>query len=156
MAGSALRALAHPPVPHAFAFAGAFFFGFTSAGGASALAFASSASLARRSARSFSVFLRTAACEASYSAMADVASRACWSLRLKRASACSCVCFGDFNRARSHRSSRGVGMTPRVLSAREAAARYEQPVVEPQVSHFMHVPLRTKVKLPHSPQASPS
>jgi len=33
---------------------------------------------------------------------------------------------------------------------------YEQPVVEPQVSHFMQVPLRTSVKLPHSPQASPS
>ena len=32
----------------------------------------------------------------------------------------------------------------------------EHPLVEPQVVHFMHVPLRTKVKLPHSPQASPS
>ena len=30
------------------------------------------------------------------------------------------------------------------------------PVVLPQVSHFKHVPLRTKVKFPHSPQASPS
>ena len=30
------------------------------------------------------------------------------------------------------------------------------PVVLPQVSHFMQVPLRTSVKLPHSPQASPS
>jgi hypothetical protein len=30
------------------------------------------------------------------------------------------------------------------------------PVVEPQVSHFMQVPLRTRVKLPHSVQASPS
>jgi hypothetical protein len=30
------------------------------------------------------------------------------------------------------------------------------PVVLPQVSHFMQVPLRTRVKLPHSPQASPS
>jgi len=30
------------------------------------------------------------------------------------------------------------------------------PDVEPQVSHFMHVPLRTRVKLPHSPQGSPS
>jgi hypothetical protein len=28
--------------------------------------------------------------------------------------------------------------------------------VEPQVVHFMQVPLRTRVKLPHSPQASPS
>src|SRR5436305_7693409 len=33
---------------------------------------------------------------------------------------------------------------------------YEQPVVDPHVSHFMQVPLRTSVKLPHSPQASPS
>src|ERR1700724_3267820 len=30
------------------------------------------------------------------------------------------------------------------------------PVVPPQVSHFRQVPLRTRVKLPHSPQASPS
>src|SRR5712691_1936560 len=30
------------------------------------------------------------------------------------------------------------------------------PVVPPQVSHFRQVPLRTSVKLPHSPQASPS
>jgi hypothetical protein len=29
-------------------------------------------------------------------------------------------------------------------------------VVDPHVSHFMQVPLRTMVKLPHSPQASPS
>ena len=33
---------------------------------------------------------------------------------------------------------------------------YEHPVVLPHVSHFMQVPLRTKVKLPHSLQASPS
>jgi hypothetical protein len=33
---------------------------------------------------------------------------------------------------------------------------YEHPVVDPHVSHFMQVPLRTKVKFPHSPQASPS
>ena len=33
---------------------------------------------------------------------------------------------------------------------------HEQPVVLPQVSHFMQVPLRTRVKFPHSPQASPS
>jgi len=36
------------------------------------------------------------------------------------------------------------------------AEAYEQPEVAPQVSHFMQVPLRTMVKLPHSPQASPS
>ncbi len=33
---------------------------------------------------------------------------------------------------------------------------HEQPLVAPQVTHFMQVPLRTSVKLPHSPQASPS
>lgn len=33
---------------------------------------------------------------------------------------------------------------------------HEHPVVPPQVSHFMQVPLRTSVKLPHSGQASPS
>jgi hypothetical protein len=33
---------------------------------------------------------------------------------------------------------------------------YEHPVVLPHVSHFMHVPFRTRVKLPHSVQASPS
>jgi hypothetical protein len=33
---------------------------------------------------------------------------------------------------------------------------HEHPVVPPQVSHLRHVPLRTRVKLPHSPQASPS
>src|SRR5258707_12460744 len=32
----------------------------------------------------------------------------------------------------------------------------EQPLVEPQVLHFMQVPLRTSVKLPHAPQLSPS
>ena len=30
------------------------------------------------------------------------------------------------------------------------------PLVLPQVLHFMQVPLRTRVKLPHSPQLSPS
>jgi hypothetical protein len=34
--------------------------------------------------------------------------------------------------------------------------RHEHPLVAPQVSHFKHVPLRTMVKLPHSPQASPT
>ena len=37
-----------------------------------------------------------------------------------------------------------------------AAETHEQPEVAPQVSHFMHVPLRTSVKLPHSVQASPT
>jgi hypothetical protein len=32
----------------------------------------------------------------------------------------------------------------------ELFARYEHPLVEPQLSHFRQVPLRTIVKLPHS------
>jgi len=42
------------------------------------------------------------------------------------------------------------------MSPKDCAIRYEHPVVLPHVSHFMQVPLRTSVKLPHSPQASPS
>ena len=37
-----------------------------------------------------------------------------------------------------------------------AADGHEHPVVLPHVSHFMQVPFLTKVKFPHSPQASPS
>lgn len=37
-----------------------------------------------------------------------------------------------------------------------ALFRYEHPVVDPHVSHFMHVPFRTSVKLPHSEHISPS
>ena len=33
---------------------------------------------------------------------------------------------------------------------------HEHPVVLPQVSHFMQVPFRTSVKLPHSEHISPS
>lgn len=33
---------------------------------------------------------------------------------------------------------------------------YEHPVVLPQVSHFIQVPFRTSVKLPHSEHISPS
>jgi hypothetical protein len=33
---------------------------------------------------------------------------------------------------------------------------YEHPLVAPQVSHFKQVPLRIRVKLPHSSQLSPS
>ena len=33
---------------------------------------------------------------------------------------------------------------------------HEHPVVPPHVLHFKHVPFRTSVKFPHSPQASPS
>ncbi len=37
-----------------------------------------------------------------------------------------------------------------------AKTAQEQPVVEPQVSHFRQVPLRTSVKLAHSGQLSPT
>src|ERR1043166_2880018 len=40
--------------------------------------------------------------------------------------------------------------------SRQCPSRHEHPVVDPHVSHFMQVPLRSRVKLPHSPQASPS
>ena len=52
--------------------------------------------------------------------------------------------------------------TPRQLRPREDLVSpgrenaQEQPLVAPQVAHFMQVPLRTSVKLPQSPQASPS
>jgi len=38
----------------------------------------------------------------------------------------------------------------------QPANPHEHPVVLPHVSHFMQVPLRTSVKLPHSPHISPS
>ena len=38
----------------------------------------------------------------------------------------------------------------------EILRSHEHPLVEPQVSHFRQVPLRTMVKLPHSEQLSPS
>jgi hypothetical protein len=43
-----------------------------------------------------------------------------------------------------------------MISYQQSAARHEHPDVDPQVLHFKHVPLRTRVKLPHSLQASPS
>ena len=49
-----------------------------------------------------------------------------------------------------------VGGTGGFSTALKTSRTQLHPLVEPQVVHFMHVPLRTKVKLPHSPQASPS
>src|SRR5690606_5010485 len=43
-----------------------------------------------------------------------------------------------------------------VLPPEAPRAPQEQPLVEPQVAHFMHVPSRTSVKWPHSPHASAS
>ncbi len=44
----------------------------------------------------------------------------------------------------------------RILPVTRLASPHEQPLVAPQVVHFMHVPLRTSVKLPQSLQESPS
>ncbi len=45
---------------------------------------------------------------------------------------------------------------PIYSEAEMAADRSLQPVVDPQLSHLRQVPLRTSVKLPHSPHESPS
>ena len=50
---------------------------------------------------------------------------------------------------------RKLGGAP-LTSGRRLNALQLQPLVPPQVTHFMQVPLRTRVKFPHSPQASPS
>lgn len=36
-------------------------------------------------------------------------------------------------------------LSPRLSNSVESASGYEQPLVDPQVSHFMQVPLRTMV-----------
>lgn len=48
------------------------------------------------------------------------------------------------------------GHCPAISSQSTDLIAYEQPLVEPQVSHLRQVPLRTMVKLPHSEQLSPS
>ena len=48
------------------------------------------------------------------------------------------------------------GMAPALFHLNLGLKAYEQPVVEPQVSHFKQVPLRTSVKFAHSGQASPT
>ena len=55
----------------------------------------------------------------------------------------------SWNKSTGPRTSRGPVKT-------QVSLIYEHPVVEPQVSHFMQVPLRTSVKFWHSAQASPS
>jgi hypothetical protein len=55
--------------------------------------------------------------------------------------------------------ARAAGLGGGRLNALLRAVRYpchEQPVVEPQVSHFRQVPLRTRVKLAQLGQGSPS
>jgi hypothetical protein len=44
----------------------------------------------------------------------------------------------------------------RVKLDHDESAAYEHPVVDPQVSHFKHVPFRTSVKFKHSEHISPS
>jgi hypothetical protein len=62
----------------------------------------------------------------------------------------------------AYRNSDKVSPHPLPVQAGEGAsllcinARQLHPVVLPQVSHLRQVPLRSSVKLPHSPQASPS
>jgi hypothetical protein len=54
-----------------------------------------------------------------------------------------------------HRAIYWGGMQP--FGVRYNKSEYQlQPVVLPHVSHFMQVPLRTRVKLPHSLHISPS
>src|SRR5262245_50940806 len=57
-------------------------------------------------------------------------------------------------------NDKGRGSVSRALLDRPARRGrrpiYEQPDVEPQVLHFMQVPLRTRVKFPQAPQLSPS
>lgn len=50
----------------------------------------------------------------------------------------------------------GSALFRRTVTRGKRETDQEQPLVLPQVVHFMQVPLRTSVKLPHSPQASPS
>ena len=65
--------------------------------------------------------------------------------------------FRDVRRMARGRRARGSKNTERRDDARRSVGSdHEHPVVDPQVSHFMQVPFRTSVKLPHSPQASPS
>jgi hypothetical protein len=61
--------------------------------------------------------------------------------------------FRDFKRRK--KAGRKIPFPPRPFEEISAADQL-QPVVEPQVSHFMQVPLRTSVKLPQPGQASPS
>ena len=51
------------------------------------------------------------------------------------------------------------GLTKTYVSGERAASKgciANTPIVESRVSHFLHVPFRTSVKLPHSEQISPS
>lgn len=58
--------------------------------------------------------------------------------------------------ARTHKAEGPGGEAWPFHRQGESIAGHEHPLVEPQVSHFRQVPLRTIVKLPHSEQLSPS
>ena len=60
---------------------------------------------------------------------------------------------GDTSRQLENKKMAGEILRPFSISSH---ADHEQPLVPPQVLHFRQVPLRTRVKLPHSPQLSPS
>jgi len=57
-------------------------------------------------------------------------------------------------KGRAHKQ-KSPGVIPGFFLKSERNA-HEQPVVEPQVSHFRQVPLRTSVKFWHSGQDSPT
>lgn len=57
----------------------------------------------------------------------------------------------EFNAKRAPEGARFI-----VFRFVRSCPRQLHPLVEPQVSHFRQVPLRTMVKLPHSAQFSPS
>lgn len=52
----------------------------------------------------------------------------------------------------------GIPPTPKVTGSSNVPviSHHEHPLVPPHVMHFMQVPFRTRVKFPHSSQASPS
>src|SRR5262249_3858986 len=72
----------------------------------------------------------------------------------------TCTCGGS--RGAPHWRKRSIagllgGTRPACCGPKRPATLIQlHPVVPPHVSHLRHVPLRTRVKLPHSPQASPS
>src|SRR5258708_25819982 len=67
-----------------------------------------------------------------------------WSAQKKGGAACTAPLI----------SASGALPTGRIGSV--AVCAQLQPLVPPQVSHLRQVPLRNRVKLPHSPQLSPS
>jgi hypothetical protein len=65
------------------------------------------------------------------------------------------VLFGINHFKESAQCKRAAFWPPFVFYLR-VGRLYEHPVVDPHVSHFKHVPFRTKVKFKHSEHISPS